>query len=287
MTRVPTRRSITVLLSAAALAAGALGSATVAQAGGFEDPTMNLPRKTGKVAGVGPHHPYVQEILINTVIPLKNQAIINRTKYGYLFRGGQQHNNLTVTKTRARLRFHDTGTASWKWLPKPCTRLAVARGVAASCRIPAHATRSRPMLLEVWPRLGNDVVDTTALPALVDVSFLGDKGDDVARFGAGDDFFNGAQDDDRAYGGGGRDWIRTGLGDDYLDGGPGGDILVGVHGNDVIHGGPGNDRLDGNDGADKIFAAGGKDFVVCGNGVDKATVGADDRAIGCETIFRY
>ncbi len=280
------RRPFAVVLAAAALAAGALGSATVAQAEGYEDPTMDLPRKTGKIAGVGPYHPYVQEIQINTVVPMKNQAAINPTDYGYLFRGGQQHNNVTVTMVDGKLRFHDTGTASWKYLPAACSPVSVANGVAATCRMPAHATTSQPMLLEVWPRLGNDTLDTTALPNLVDVSFLGDRGLDVARFGVGNDFFNGAQDADKGWGGAGRDWLRTGLADDYIDGEAGGDHLVGVANADTVIGGEGDDRLGGDDGNDKIFAGTGTDFVICGSGTDDATIDSSDRASNCERLFR-
>ena len=286
MTRVP-RRTLAALVAAAALAAGALGTATVAQAEGYEDPTMDLPRNTGKIPGVGPYWPYVQEIQINTVVPMKNQAAINPTEHGLLFRAGQQHTRLTVTLVDGRLRFHDTGTLSWKYLPDVCAPLRVETGVAASCEIPAEATTAQPMLLEVWPRIGNDTVDTTALPSLVDVSFLGDRGIDVAKFGAGNDFFNGAQDVDRGYGGEGRDWIRTGLANDYINGGAGGDHLVGVAEDDVIYGGDGDDRLGGDDGNDKIYAGTGADFAVCGNGTDNATIDGSDRASKCERLYRY
>ena len=277
-----TRRPLTVLLAAAALAAGSLGIQTGAQAA-YEDPTMDLPRKTSPYGDVGPHRPYVQEILIGTVVPMKNQAIVNRTSHGYLFRAGQQHSNITVSVADGRLRFVDTGTASWKWLPRACRRLDVSVGVGASCAIPTKFTLAEPMLVEVWPRLGNDTLDTTALSALFDVSFLGDRGDDVARFGAGDDFFNGAQDVDRGYGGDGNDWIRTGLANDHIDGGAGDDYLAGVHDHDTIHGGSGNDRIYGIDGNDELFAGQGSDFLSCGRGVDSASAKYSDRVRECES----
>lgn len=264
MSSVPRRRPFSVVLAAAALAAGALGTVPVAQAA-YEDATMSLPRKTGISPGIGPQSPYVQEIPIGGVVPLKDKAIINRTEYGYLLRGGQQNNDMTVSIVDGRLRVSDPATQSWLWLPRPCQEVDVAQGVAASCRIPTRFTLSTPMLLEVWPRLGDDKLDTTALPALVDVSFLGDRGQDVARLGAGDDFVNGAQDNDRAYGGEGNDWLRTGLNDDYLDGGPGKDHLVGVDGSDTIVTGPGAD-----------------DRAGCGPGFDKATYDSTDRALECE-----
>ena len=270
------------IAAATALAAGVVGTSTTAQAA-YEDATMELPRKTSPYAGVGPHRPYVQQILIGGVVPLKNEALLNRTTHGYLFRAGQQDSNLTMTHTDGRLRFVDTGTESWKWLPKACTQLDVPQGVGASCAIGIKFTDAGPMLVEVWPRLGNDVVDSTALPALFDVSFLGDRGDDVAYLGAGNDFFNGAQDADRGYGGDGRDWIRTGLADDVIDGGADGDYLVGVDGHDTIYGGSGDDRLYGIDGDDKLFAGDGNDHVSCGNGADEATLKSTDKAVACET----
>jgi serralysin len=281
------RRSSKVALTVAALAAAALGPTVAAQAaGGNTDPTMNLPRKMGPIPGVGPHSPYVQEILINTVIPLKNQAIINRTKYGYLFRAGQQNTNLSMSVSGGRLKFVDTGTQSWKALPRACSKISVPQGVGATCAIQSAYTLSHPMLLEVWPRLGDDVVDSRALSAQFDVSFLGDKGNDTFYGGSGSDFFNGAQDNDRAWGGGGRDWIRTGLGNDFLDGGADGDYLVGVHNDDVIYGGSGDDRLYGAGGRDKLYSGDGVDRVVCGTGVDSAWTTSSDRANGCESLSR-
>ena len=279
------RRSLTVALAAAALAAGAVDVGTSAHAA-YEDPTMDLPRKTSPFPGVGPFRPYVQQIQINTVIPLKNEAIINRTTHGYIFRAGQQHTDLTMRYADGRLRFVDKNTASWKWLPKACKRLAVPQGVGASCVLGSKFTASAPMLVEVWPRLGNDVIDSTALPALFDVSFLGDRGDDVAYLGRGNDFINGAQDADRGFGGDGNDWIRMGLADDFIDGQSGDDYLVGVDGNDVIYGGEGNDRLFGSNHDDRLYAGEGIDLVSCGGGHDSAAVKSTDRARDCESAIR-
>jgi len=286
MSRTITRRSTRFIAAAAALAsAGVVGTSTPAQAA-YEDATMDLPRNTSKYAGVGPHRPYVQEILIGGVVPLKNEALLNPTQHGYLYRAGQQNSDLTMTYTDGRLLFVDTATESWKWLPTACTEVDVPQGVGASCVIRTKFTDAAPMLVEVWPRLGNDVVDSTALPALFDVSFLGDKGDDVAYLGAGDDYINGAQDADEGYGGDGRDWIRTGLADDFIDGGADSDYLVGVDGNDTIYAGSGDDRLYGIDGDDKLFAGEGNDHVSCGNGADEATLKSTDKAIACETTNR-
>jgi len=265
--------------------ATAVSTAGTAQAD-YRDSTLSLPRKTSGTPGLGPHSPYVQEILIGGVIPLKDKAIINRTPHGWLYRAGQQNSQLTVTMAQGRsayrLEFVDTGTQSWLWLPRRCHRLDVPQGVGASCRVNPRFTPQDPMLVEIWPRLGNDRVDTSSLPALFDVSILGDQGDDVAFLGAGDDFFNGAQGSDTVRGGDGRDWLRTGLEDDSIDGGPGSDYLVGVDGDDTVDGGLGDDRIYGIDGNDHLFSGPGNDYVSCGNGVDTANYKSTDHTVGCE-----
>lgn len=279
-------RRLTVLMAGAALAAGTIGISSPAQAK-YRDATMDLPRDTSGTAGLGPHFPYVQVIPIGGVVPLKDEAIINKTRHGYLFRAGQQDSDLTVTQTDGRLQFVDAGTQSWKWLPKACHEVTVPHGVGASCTIQDVYNESEPMLVEIWPRLGNDVIDTSALSSLFDVSVLGDRGNEVVHLGAGNNFVNGAQDDDTVYGGEGNDWIRTGIGDDYLDGGAGDDNLVGVDNNDTIYGGRGNDHLYGSDGNDDLFAGEGADHVMCGNGSDNATLKASDRTSQCENESWY
>ncbi len=249
----------------------------------YEDDTMKLPRHTSPYPGVGPARPYIQQIMIGGVVPLKDQALLNKTAYGYLFRGGQQNNNLTMTYTDGRLVFVDSGTASWKWMPKSCTEISVPQGVGASCAIAAKFVGAAPMLIEVWPRLGDDTVDSTALSDAFDVSFLGDRGDDTAYFGAGDNFFNGAQDDDHGVGGSGGDWMRGNVGNDLLDGGAGNDYIVGVDGSDKIYGGDGNDSIYGADGNDTLYAGSGTDKLVCGGGSDTAYAKSNDKTVECET----
>jgi Ca2+-binding RTX toxin-like protein len=281
-------RNVFATCAAAAIGAVMLGAAgpSAVAASGYPDPTLDLPRKTSPYPGVGPHRPFVQEILIGGVTPLKDGAIINRTEHGFLYRAGQQDNNVTISEVGGRLNFADTATTAWKWLPRVCKPLDVSKGIAASCRVADKFTLDEPMLVEVWPRLGNDTLDASALPELFDVAFLGDRGDDVAYFGAGDDFFNGAQDEDRAYGGPGGDWLRMGLNDDYIDGGADGDYLVGVDGNDTVRGGAGDDRLFGINGNDVLDAGSGNDSVSCGNGTDTANVKSTDRTSSCETLNR-
>lgn len=252
----------------------------------YADPATQEPKEHGPKPGIGPSSPYVQVLNAGNPEPLKDQAIINPVPNGYLYRAGQQDSNLTMSLVNGRLHFVDTGTAAWKHLPPECNALTVPQGVGASCEAPGFFTESRPMLIEVWPRLGDDTIDSTALSARFDISFLADAGNDVAYLGAGDDFVNGAQDADVVYGGGGRDWIRTGLADDFIDGGEGGDWLVGVDNNDTIHGGPGDDLMYGGDGTDQLHNGAGKDTANCGGGVDSAFVLSLDKVTDCESVSR-
>jgi hypothetical protein len=278
---------VSALVAGLALMAAAFSTSGAAQAD-YRDATISLPRAASGTPGLGPHFPYVQQILIGGVIPLKDKAIINRTPNGWLYRAGQQNSQLTVTMVQGRsayrLQFVDTSTQSWLWLPKRCHRLEVPQGVSASCRVNPRFTVQQPMLVEIWPRLGDDTVDTSALPALFDVSILGDDGDDVAYLGAGNDFFNGAQGSDTVHGGDGRDWLRTGLEDDSIDGGPGNDYLVGVDGDDALDGGQGDDKIYGSDGNDHHFSGPGDDYVSCGDGFDTAVYKNTDHAVSCETL---
>jgi serralysin len=194
--------------------------------------------------GYGPSAPFDDALMGDTgpVEPMKNKAKIVRTKHGYRLTAGQQHSRLTVDLVKGRLRFHDVGTRSWKSLPRSC-KSKRARGVKALCAVPAGTTRSRPMLVEIHPRLGNDHVDGRTLPAAFEMAVLADAGRDIVRTGAGKDFVNGARHRDRIYTGAGRDWIRGGRGNDLLRGRAGNDYIVGQQGRDSIRGGRGKDRI--------------------------------------------
>ena len=97
----------------------------------------------------------------------------------------------------------------------------MAVGIAAVCRVPAGISATAPLLLEVWPRLGDDYVDGSSLPDTFAMTVLSDAGHDVALFGAGPDFFNGFTGRDQVWGGAGNDWIRTGQEADLVWGGDG------------------------------------------------------------------
>lgn len=216
--------------------------------------------------------------------PLTGVAVIDRTVHGYVFRAGSQDSHLVVTRVKGGLRFADSGTPRFKALAAQCRKVRARRGVAAVCAVPRGISERQPLLVEVWPRIGNDFLDTTRLSAKFAVTMLADLGDDEARFGPGDDFFNGHMGRDRVSGGGGDDWIRTGDDADEIRGGPGNDYLVGMLGNDRIWGDEGDDWLVGMDGDDQLFPGVGADRAVCGTGTDAATVGGEDVVRDCELV---
>lgn len=236
----------------------------------------------------GPPYYYVDALFTGgREIPLKNKAMITRTKRGYIYRSGMQDNRIKVTKVRGGIRIVDTGTQRWERLVPGCKRRAVPKGIAAVCRIPAWVSAKEPLLFEVWPRLGNDYMDARTLPASVALTFLGDLGHDTAFLGAGPDFFNGHSGRDRVYGGAGNDWLRMGSDNDFASGGPGADDLVGMIGRDRLIGGRGDDKIDGMDSGDWLYGGPGRDRVGCGNHNDYAQVDAIDTYVrGCETIDR-
>jgi serralysin len=236
----------------------------------------------------GPPYHFVTELMGQfKTIPLKDQGMLTTTPHGYRFRTGQQDSHLVITRVNAGLRLVDTGTKRFKKLTPACTRQKVRRGIAAVCRVPAATSVRRPLLVEVWPRLGNDVTDASTLSARFAVTVLADGGNDVARFGSGRDFFNGHSGRDVVWGGVGNDWIRAGLGDDVVQGGPGNDYIVGMEGRDAIRAGDGNDRAGGGDGSDRLWGDAGADFLLCGTGRDATTAGARDRVFhDCESVHR-
>lgn len=227
--------TLTVLASAA-MVVGVAGTQQAAQADAAYGPPYRfyteLMGDGGGLDGTG-------------VIPLKNQAMISRTKHGYRYRSGQQDGHLVVTRVNGGLRFVDTGTARFKSLARACKPRRVRVGVAAVCRMPAEVSLSRPLLLEVWPRQGDDVTNGSTLPGTVAMAVLADAGNDVVRLGAGRDFVNGAQGRDRIFGGAGNDWLRGGAENDVVRGGAGADYLVGGDGRDRLFGGAGDDKLAG------------------------------------------
>ncbi len=275
-----TRRCLTAAATIAALATIAVPLLpTVAEGRGTP------PRGPGTA---GPPYDYTTELMGGgrKLISLPDQAMITRTEHGYLFRAGQQDTHLVVTVTEDGLRFEDTGTGRFKKLARACRREVVEVGVAAVCRVPRGISTAAPLLLEIWPRLGDDYVDASSLPATFAMTMLADAGHDTALFGAGPDFFNGFTGRDQVWGGGGNDWIRTGADADLVWGGAGDDQLVGSDGDDTLSGEGGDDLVGGGAGDDRLDGGTGADTVRCEGGADTAWIDGLDRHRGCETVHR-
>ena len=265
--------STAVVLAAAAMAAAPVGAASA-----------DMPPAG---ANAGPQYNFNISLTGDGALPfgLKDKAMLFKTPLGYRFRTGQQDSHLAITVVDGGLRFADTGTKSIIRLAPGCHRRNVRVGIAAVCRIPGNVVASLPLLVEVWPRLGDDYTDSSTLPARFAVTVLGDQGHDVAHFGAGWDFFNGFSGRDVVLGGAGNDWIRTDSGNERVNGGPGNDDIVAGEGQDTFHGGDGRDRIWGADGNDRMWGDAGADFLMCGNGRDRATRDAADRApLSCESV---
>lgn len=208
---------------------------------------------------------------------------LTRTEDGYYYSAWGSHNRLTVTLVKAGLRFRDPRPTGWDRLAKVCKRKRVARGVAAVCPVPKGVSADAPLELFLEMRLGNDYVDTSALGPEFRAHVLGDKGRDVVKLGAGDDFFNGYLGRDRVWGGDGDDFLRPGEGRDLAYGEGGNDQLMGLDGPDELHGGEGDDLVNGGPGDDLLFGDAGADDIKCGDGTDTAEVDpADVRRVACE-----
>jgi serralysin len=210
-------------------------------------------------SNAGPPYQFTTELMgeYSTMI-LKDQALLTRTDLGYRYWSGGQNNHIVVTLVEGGLKFRDTATKSFKKLSPHCTSQTVKVGISAVCHVPDGITTQLPLLVEIWPRLGDDYVDARTLPDTYAVTVLSDEGNDVAYLGAGPDFFNGHSTRDKVWGGAGNDWIRAGLG---------------------------NDRIGGNVGTDHMWAELGNDWVLCGGGPDRVENDAADRVFpSCEAV---
>ncbi len=282
MTRPPARTAVRCAL--AAFATLAMAAVATTPATGVVAPVA----VASTSPGAGPPYEFTTALMDGRQVgkPLTGVAVIDRTVHGYVYRAGSQDNHLVVTRVKGGLRFADSGTPRFKHLATSCRKVSARRGVAAECRVPGGISQQQPLLVEVWPRIGDDFLDTSRLPATFAVTMLADLGDDVAHFGPGPDFFNGHTGRDRVWGGGGDDWIRTGDDRDVISGGPGNDYLVGMDGGDVIRGGDGDDRLVGMDGNDRLYPGAATDLAQCGNGTDSVTMDDADTPRQCEQITR-
>lgn len=193
----------------------------------------------------------------NPYLSMKGAARILETKCGYRYRSGQQDNHLVITQVGDTVRFVDRRTDRIDKLADSCTELKVDRGIAAECPVGYGVSPDARMLIEVWPRLGDDFVDGSSLSDDFSLAVLADGGDDTALLGAGPDFFNGAFGKDRVRSGAGDDWIRSGDARDHVNAGPGNDHITSGIGADSVVGGEGSDRLYCGPGNDTAFRDGG------------------------------
>ncbi len=189
---------------------------------------------------------------------------LTRTDDGYYYSAWGSNNKVTVTLVDGRLRFRDPRPIGWDRLGRQCRRETVARGVAASCRVPGSVSVADPMKLFLELRLGNDSVNMTTLGAEFYGYILADQGTETIRLGAGDDFVNGFLGVDKVWGGDGKDFIRGGEGDDELHGEGGNDELVGLQGNDKLYGGDGSDKIRCGDGNHDLAEPDDSDSIVAG-----------------------
>ena len=281
--RVSAGMAVATLLAASG-ASAAMGHGHQVAAHGAADRTV----ASGPAgANSGPPYPF-RKVLSGEFesVSLKNQADLLKTKHGYRIWTGQQTSHLVVTQTDSGLMFRDTGTAAFKKLAPQCTRVRhISPGIEAVCKIPADVSVSHPLLIEVWPRLGDDYTDTSSLSAEFNTVVLSDQGNDVAHFGAGDDFFNGGPGDNSVWGGDGNDWIRTGIGNDTVFGEGGNDNIVAAVGNNIVDGGPGDDRIWGGPGDDTLRTDTGADSLLCGPGTDTAVADSESHVYrDCESV---
>lgn len=249
----------------AAIAISLAGSTFVGAAATISSAGSRLATQADPDAG--PPCKFQTELKGGGAVPLKDAAIITREDCGYRYRAGQQNSHLVVNRVKAGLRFADRHTKRFKRLAPACHEKRGVVGVAAVCKVPGKYSARRPLLIEVWPRLGDDFVDGSSLPVTFAMAVLGDAGNDVVHLGAGPDFFNGAFDRDRVWGGAGNDWLRTGDGRDHIRGAAGNDFIVAGDGPDTIIGGKGDDK------------------IYCGPGKDRAKRDAADSVIRfCERV---
>lgn len=155
-----------------------------------------------------------------------DRAIVRWSKYGFVWISGKSGSHLTVTykADTNTLIYHDTKLSGFKELNWRCKRVPTSRGIKAACKLPA-AKSTGTVFVQIWPRLGDDYANTSALPKRFRGWFLADAGRDTFIGGPGADFVNGAKGGDLVYGNAGNDWLRGGPSWDRLYGGAGADRI--------------------------------------------------------------
>ncbi|MEZ0579826.1 calcium-binding protein [Nocardioides sp. MH1] len=265
----PTRPALTLLATAALVAAG-LAAAPPSQA-------LARPSEHRSSEHRSDHRP-------SSTKALARPATLKKVKGGYYYGVWGQNNHVTVTVVEAGLQFRDPKPVRWEGFPKVCHKKRVRHGVKAICPVPRWVSPADPLTLDFEMRLGDDVVDTSTLPAQFQASVLADAGRDVVHTGAGDDFINGAFDHDELWSGDGDDLVNGGESADLVFGEGGKDRLVGGEVGDVLHGGDGNDSVEGGPGDDTLYGDAGSDTIKCGDGHDLAESDPADTRFSCEGV---
>ena len=184
---------------------------------------------------------------------------------GYLFTGGAENNDVTVSVVSGRVLVHDEGAASFGFIGANCVAVPVGTGAAVSCK------RKAPTIFHADLGDGDDTVDGSSLPQLVRLDVRTGDGHNVVLGSAGNDIIRGQASAS------GSDALQGGAGNDRLTGGTGPAAIAGGAGNDVVVSGPGNDTILGGAGHDNVRSDGGQDFIDGGAGNDGLSGdGADD-----------
>jgi Ca2+-binding RTX toxin-like protein len=116
---------------------------------------------------------------------------------------------------------------------------------------------------------GNDTIDASAMPDVLNAVFNCENGNDRFIGGVASKEVNGGDGNDTLSGGKGNDDLFGDAGNDRLFGGAGRDELFGSSGNDILDGGIGDDSLSGGTGNDVMIGGRGNDEITTGAGVDR------------------
>jgi len=177
---------------------------------------------------------------------------------GYLFTGGAENNNVTVSIVSGRVLVNDASATSFGFIGANCVAVPAGTGASVSCK------RKSPTIFHADLGDGDDSVNGSSLPQLVRLDVRTGDGNNVVFGSAGNDIIRGqssATGGDVLQGGNGNDRLTAGTGAAAIDGGNGNDIIVGGPGADLIFGGAGNDGVRSDGGVDQIFGGAGNDSL--------------------------
>lgn len=206
---------------------------------------------------------------------------------GYLFTGGAENNQVTVSISANRIIVNDLTATSFGFIGANCVAVPAGTGASVSCK------KKSPTIFHADLGGGDDSINGSTLPQLVRLDVRTGDGNNVVFGSAGNDIIRGeasAAGGDILQGGNGNDRLTAGTGAAILDGGNGNDIIVGGPGGDLVLGGAGGDLVRTDGGSDQIFGGSGNDglsgdgdsdAIFAGSGNDQVFGGAgDDHLVG-------